>query len=246
MQQIVTTCIYTSVVTAFLLSFVFTSQEQNSKPKVSISVQANAFKWNSLVPYSISVSDVEDGSTDYAEIPSNEVVLVAKYVQDSAILKEKNFDEEMVRHHDAVLAMSNALCLSCHAAKAKLIGPSFEQVALRYKNVSGAVEILTKKIIDGSTGNWSDLKMPPHPDLNVGDVKEMVTWILKNNSDPDFIYFVGTQGSLRIKEKPANVSSTGVYFLSASYLDHGVEDTNNEIGTQRKRGQHALVLNVSE
>ena len=241
-----TICIYTSVATALFLSFLFISQDQNNKPEVSISIQVKTFKWNSIVPYSISVSDVEDGNTDYDEISSNEVVLVGKYVPDSTIVKEKTFDEEMLRHHDAVLSLSNSLCLSCHAAKAKVIGPSFEQVAARYKNADGAVDQLTKRIIEGSTGVWSDLKMPPHPDLKVEDVKQIVTFILKNNSDPDFIYFVGTRGSLSIKEKPVNVSSTGVYFLSASYLDHGVEDTNNEIGTQRKRGQHALVLNVSE
>ncbi len=241
-----TICIYTSVATTLFLSFLFISQDQNNEPEVSISIQVKTFKWNSIVPYSISVSDVEDGNTDYDEISSNEVVLVGKYVPDSTIVKEKTFDEEMLRHHDAVLALSNSLCLSCHAAKAKVIGPSFEQVAARYKNADGAVDQLTKRIIEGSTGVWSDLKMPPHPDLKVEDVKQMVTWILKNNSDRDFLYFVGTQGTLRIKEKPVNVSSTGVYFLSASYLDHGVEDTNKEIGTQRKRGQHALVLNVSE
>ncbi len=241
-----TMCIYMSVVTGFLLSLIFSYQDQNHKPKVAIAVQVYSFSWNSMVPYSISVSDVEDGNTDYHEIPSHEVVLTAKYVHDSTILKANTFDEEMIRHHDVVLALSKAQCFSCHAAKTKVIGPSFEQVAARYKNADGAVDQLTKRIIEGSTGVWSDLKMPPHPDLKVEDVKQMVTWILKNNSDRDFLYFVGTQGTLRIKEKPANVSSTGVYFLSASYLDHGVEDTNNEIGTQRKRGQHALVLNVSE
>ena len=239
-------CIYTSVVTALFLSLVFTSQNQNNKPEVVISVQGNAFSWNSIVPYSISVSDVEDGNTDFDEIPTNEVVLVAKYLPDSAIIKKKTFKEEMTRHHDTVLSLSKSLCFSCHAAKAKVIGPSFEQVATRYKNVSGAVELLTEKIIGGSTGNWSDLKMPPHPDLKVEDVKQIVTWILKNNSDPVFIYFVGTQGALRTKEKPAFVLPTGVYFLSASYLDRGVKNTNNEIGTQRKRGKHALVLKVRE
>jgi len=149
-------------------------------------------------------------------------------------------------HHDAVLAMSKALCFNCHAAKAKVIGPSFERVAVRYKNAPGAADALTKKVIDGSTGTWSDLKMPPHPDLKVQDVREMVAWILKYNADPDLTYFVGTDGALRIREKPANASSAGVYVLTASYMDHGPRNPNNGLGTPGKRGQHVQVLRSLE
>jgi cytochrome c len=147
--------IYTSVAAALLLSIVCTLQEQNSEPKVAISVQANTFKWNSIVPYTIAVSDAEDGKTEYNEIPSHEVLLVANYLPDSTIVNEKLFDHEMIRHHDAVLALSKALCFNCHAAKANVIGPSFEEVAARYKDVSDAEEFLTKRIIEGSTGHWS-------------------------------------------------------------------------------------------
>ena len=139
-------------------------------------------------------------------------------------------------HHDALLEMSKALCFNCHAAKAKVIGPSFEQVAARYKNAPGAVDQLTKKIIDGSTGLWSDLKMPPHPDLEVQDVKNMVTWILKNNADPDLTYFVGTDGALKIREKPANASAAGVYVLTASYMDHGPKESKQWVTNTRQKG----------
>jgi hypothetical protein len=88
--------------------------------------------------------------------------------------------------------------------------------------------------------------MPPHPDLDVQDVKEMVTWILNNNSDPDLIYFVGTEGALRTKEKPANASPAGVYILTASYMDHGAKNSNNALATYGKRGQHTLVLKSPE
>ncbi|HZI24539.1 MAG TPA: c-type cytochrome [Chryseolinea sp.] len=240
--------IYISVVVICVLSFEFTHwQDQNSPPKVTISVQGNGntFQWNSVVPYTIVVSDAEDGNTEYNEIPSHEVLLVAKYSPDSTLIKKIPIGEQMI-HHDVVLQMSKALCFNCHAAKAKLIGPSFEQVATRYKNTPGAVDPLTKKIIDGSTGTWSDLKMPPHPDLEVQDVKEMVTWILKNSADPDLTYFVGTDGALRTREKPANVSGIGVYVLTASYMDHGPRNSSDELRTLGKRGQHVLVLRSLE
>jgi cytochrome c len=239
---------YISVVAICLLSFGFAHwQDQNSPPKVTISVQGkgNTFQWNSVVPYTIAVSDTEDGTTEYNEIPSHEVLLVAKYLPDSTLIKKNSFDEQMI-HHDALLEMSKALCFNCHAAKAKVIGPSFEQVAARHKNGAGAVDALTKKIIDGSTGAWSDLKMPPHPDLEVQDAKKMVTWILKYNADPELTYFVGTDGALRTREKPANASAAGVYVLTASYLDHGPRNQNNGLHTQGKRGLHVVVLRSPE
>ena len=101
--------------------------------KISIQGKANTFQWNSVVPYTIDVSDAEDGKTEYNEIPSQEVVLVAKYFRDSALVKKIPMGDPMI-NHDVVLAMSKALCFNCHAAKAKVIGPSFEQVAVRYKN----------------------------------------------------------------------------------------------------------------
>jgi cytochrome c551/c552 len=239
---------YISVVAICVFSFGFTYwQEQNSLPKVMISVRekGNTFQWNSVVPYTIVVSDAEDGTTEYNEIPSHEVLLVVKYFSDSTLIKKKSIDEQMI-HHDAVLEISKALCFNCHAAKATLIGPSFEQVAARYKNAPGAVGLLTKKIVDGSTGTWGDLKMPPHPDLDVQDVKEMVAWILKNNSDPDLLYAVGTEGALRTREKPANASAVGVYVLTASYMDHGPANPNNEVRAQGKRAQHTIVLRSVE
>jgi len=236
------------VVAICALGFGFTYwQDQNSPPKVTISVQTNedTFQWNSVVPYTVDVSDAEDGKTEYNEIPSHEVLLVVRYLRDSTLIKKNPVAQQLI-HHDALLALSKALCFNCHAAKANVIGPSFEQVADRYKNAEGAIDRLTKKIIDGSTGTWGDLKMPPHPDLEVQDVREMVTWILKNNSDPDLIYFIGTEGALRTKEKPANASPVGVYILTASYMDHGAKNSNNALATYGKRGQHTLVLKSPE
>ena len=106
--------------------------------------KGNTFQWNSVVPYTIAVSDAEDGKTEYNEIPSHEVLLVAKYFPDSTLINKILIDEQMI-HHDAVLEMSKALCFNCHAAKAKLIGPSFGQVAARYKNDPDAVNAADEK-----------------------------------------------------------------------------------------------------
>ncbi|MDX9740760.1 MAG: c-type cytochrome [Gammaproteobacteria bacterium] len=73
-------------------------------------------------------------------------------------------------------------CRTCHAIDSKLIGPSWNDVAQRYKDEPGAVEMLKGKIRDGGVGNWNDVTggvpMPPHPRLTDEDLGKVVEFIL--------------------------------------------------------------------
>lgn len=198
-------------------------QKQNNPPvvKLSLSAKEKFLKWNSLVPYSISVTDVEDGKSEYNEIVSNEVLLEIRFVSDSTMATKFVPKNDAV--HEVPLRMGKSLCFSCHGVKTRIIGPSFEQIAKRYKGTPHVEDTLSARIIRGSTGIWSEVKMPPHPDLKKNDVIEIVQWILKNGDDPDLNYFVGLQGAFRTKEKPVSPSSGGAYVLTAVYNDRGPE-----------------------
>ena len=73
-------------------------------------------------------------------------------------------------------------CFACHSVDQKLVGPSFKQVADRYRGKKGSLDMLAKKIISGGNGHWNDLTggmmMPPHPDLSGKQAKEIAAWIL--------------------------------------------------------------------
>jgi cytochrome c len=68
-------------------------------------------------------------------------------------------------------------CLACHAVDKKLVGPSYDDVAKKYKGDSGAEAKLIGKVKAGGSGVWGQIPMPPNnvPDA---DVKTMVEWIL--------------------------------------------------------------------
>jgi len=221
---------------------------ENSPPEVAIITPSTKSKinWNSIIPYSIQVSDPEDGKSEYNEISNNEVLLVIKYLPDSTQVKKYLLDRSKM-NHQPLLWMSTSTCFNCHAARTKLIGPSYDLVAQRYRGQSNAVDSLAKKIINGSTGTWGDLKMPPHPDLKIEQVKEIVRWILKNNDDPDQNYIAGIEGAFRTKEKPKDPK--GVYVLTASYTDHGAKNPPQSDGMIRqgtKVGQQSIVLKMAE
>jgi len=75
------------------------------------------------------------------------------------------------------IARSNA-CMGCHAVDRKLVGPSFQQVAQKYKGDAQASAKLAKKVKDGGAGVWGSIPMPSHPAMNDGDVKAVVAWVL--------------------------------------------------------------------
>lgn len=72
--------------------------------------------------------------------------------------------------------IEGADCLSCHKVDAKLIGPSYQDVAAKYTDAD--IDKLAQKILDGGKGIWGDIPMTPHPGINKEDAKQMVKYIL--------------------------------------------------------------------
>lgn len=78
---------------------------------------------------------------------------------------------------DLALATSKN-CMSCHAVDRKVLGPSFQDVAAKYKDNKGAVDLLASKIMKGGSGVWGPVPMPANNQVNEADAKKLATWIL--------------------------------------------------------------------
>lgn len=72
-------------------------------------------------------------------------------------------------------------CRTCHQDNAKVIGPSYADVAKKYPNTPENVKMLAEKVIKGGKGNWGEIPMTPHPNLSQADAEAMVTYILSLN-----------------------------------------------------------------
>lgn len=80
----------------------------------------------------------------------------------------------------AAASQANLLgCMFCHNAKAKLMGPSFESVADKYKDQADAAAVLSLKIKNGGAGVWGRVPMPAHNQVPDEQIKTLVTWVLK-------------------------------------------------------------------
>ncbi|TSA16949.1 MAG: cytochrome C' [Betaproteobacteria bacterium] len=69
-------------------------------------------------------------------------------------------------------------CLACHAVDKKLIGPSYKDVAAKFKSDPGAEAMLIGKVKNGSSGTWGQIPMPPNASVPDADIKTLVKWVL--------------------------------------------------------------------
>ena len=77
-----------------------------------------------------------------------------------------------------VLAKNNN-CLTCHAIDKKTVGPSFKDVAAKYKDDKNAQASLEKKVRSGGVGAWGKMPMPATAmSVSDGDIKSIVHWVL--------------------------------------------------------------------
>lgn len=79
---------------------------------------------------------------------------------------------------------TSGTCVACHSTERKLIGPSYRDVAAKYKGQATAQAVLEQKIRNGGSGVWGALSMPPNPGVSDPDLKRIVDWILAGAPAP--------------------------------------------------------------
>jgi glucose/arabinose dehydrogenase/cytochrome c551/c552 len=187
----------------------------NAQPQVDIQLIGNKSFYfpGRPVQYKVNIAD-PGGAIDSANV----------FVKSDFV--ESNEDLASQGHQivpDEILGkniMLSSDCKSCHKVDEKSIGPSYQQVAQRYKNDGKASTYLIEKIIKGGAGVWGDVAMPAHPNMKEGDVKLITTWILSLNDAGS------KKGSMPLA---GQVQPTGaqpgkqnmMFTLTASYTDVG-------------------------
>jgi len=78
-------------------------------------------------------------------------------------------------------AMNKAGCLACHAKDKKMVGPSFKEIAAKYKG-QDVVPTLMQKVRTGGKGSFGPIPMAPNPPEKIDDasLKAAVEFILKS------------------------------------------------------------------
>ena len=178
---------------------------------------------NKTFDYEVKVQDKEDGSLADGRIVPEQVSVKIDYLPEG-------YDKiEIAQGHRSADASATKIkglkfieasdCKACHAQNKKSIGPSYLDVAMKYKGSKTALETLTKKIIAGGSGVWGEVPMAGHPQLSTEDAAEMTKYILSlSNASAD--KSLPTKGSFTTKTSSKD-KGNGTYILRAAYQDQG-------------------------
>lgn len=85
-------------------------------------------------------------------------------------------DSADIKKGEALISKSD--CFACHKVDAKVLGPSYKDVAAKYPNNAATINQLVEKVKKGGSGVWGAIPMSPHPALSDDDCKAMVKYIL--------------------------------------------------------------------
>ncbi|HUW25947.1 MAG TPA: c-type cytochrome [Gallionella sp.] len=88
--------------------------------------------------------------------------------------------EPVVSEADAMQLAKKNNCFACHAVGKKVVGPSFKDIAAKYRNDPGAEAMLMGKIAKGGSGVWGVMVMPPSPKISETDRRILAKLVLSS------------------------------------------------------------------
>ncbi|MFM8485139.1 MAG: c-type cytochrome, partial [Bacteroidota bacterium] len=107
--------------------------------------------------------------------------------------------------------------MNCHALDRAIVGPSFLDIANKYRDQKGALEQSVERVLKGSTGVWGKVAMLPHSQHTREQVTQMVTWVYSAQPDPSSQTIRGLRGQVELAEKQENAGAA--IRLTARYQD---------------------------
>ncbi|MDZ4701648.1 MAG: ThuA domain-containing protein [Rhodothermales bacterium] len=219
----------------------------NEPPTVEIALTSGNqtfFAPGKAIAYRVDVRDAEDGRLADGQIAADQVAVSIAY--------QANYEpvatEQGHRGADAAAEQATGRrliegsdCRSCHGIDTPSIGPAYRLVAEKYKDNPGAQEQLAVKVLEGGSGAWGPVMMPPHPQFTRAEVDRMVAYILTLDEAPATASLPAS-GS-HTPEIP--VGGTGAVIIRAAYTDAGAPG----VGSSSTEAVHVLrspTININE
>ena len=193
-------------------------QVGNNPPTVKWELAGNTtFYWDSReINYAVKVSDSEDADLENGIDPKDiqvsfdylpngyDITTIAQGHQTTDMAASKPKGLQLIESSD---------CKSCHAHDKKINGPSYQQIASRYRNDEFAAKNLSKRIIEGSSGNWGETAMAAHPQLSDEQATEMVHYILSLGAKKEIQSNFPTSGKF-VAKSHMDDKKKGKYFCN--------------------------------
>jgi cytochrome c len=170
----------------------------------------------------VKVADKEDGELEKGIAPES-VAATLDYIPfgyDPIEMSQSHRKADSDLFASAGLRLINKSdCKSCHQLNVRSVGPSYNEVAVKYKG-QNVIDQLADKVIAGGMGVWGEHAMSAHPAISKADAKQMVSYIM-SLSEAKASNKIAVKGELALVKPEGQKSSKGVFVVRATYLDKG-------------------------
>jgi cytochrome c len=197
----------------------------NEAPVVDIDFEGanKSFYFADSAPkYKVKVTDKEDGELEKG-IATESVAATLDYIPfgyDPIEMSQSHRKADSDLFASAGLRLINKSdCKSCHQLNLRSVGPSYNEVSVKYKG-QNIIDQLADKVIAGGMGVWGEHAMSAHPAISKADAKQMVSYIM-SLSEPKASNKIALKGELALAKPEGQKSTKGVFVVRATYLDKG-------------------------
>ncbi len=205
----------------------------NDPPIVAIDIlkgNKSFFFPKTVLEYNIQVGDKEDGSLADKKIAATEVAVNFDYVPEGfdliEIASNHKGTDEWATFSTGFNLISKSDCKSCHLTDKKSVGPSYLDIAAKYKNDAASQERISGKIITGGSGVWGDHAMSAHPGISPQDAATMIKYIMSLGAKKATTAIIPMKGTF-ITQVPAGDNGKGGYLLRVAYKDKGTQQLSS-------------------
>lgn len=219
----------------------------NDLPEISWNFEGNrTFFWDKQsLSYEVMVQDEEDGTIGNG-IDENDVQVSIEYLAQGFDPTEIEMGHQAMTKASGMLKgkalMDDSDCGTCHQVDVKSVGPTYQDIAAKYKDDPNASGYLANKIINGGGGVWGETAMAAHPQLSQEDAGQMAQFILSMANDPSkSINQRPAKGTYAFDQHPPN-NPAGKYLLTASYTDQGGEEVGPLSVQDRIILRHPMIM----
>ncbi len=171
------------------------------------------------IRYSVIVRDLEDGTSDFEESEDGEYKFIDALAPTRMFVEIMPVSDTSKTNEAPGMALIRKTdCLNCHVPNRTLVGPSFVDIANKYRDQPHQVDISVGRVMNGSTGVWGKFGMLPHSQHTVAEVRQMVEYVFSATADSSNASATGFNNFL-----PTTKDDESIH-LSANYADTGRGD----------------------
>ena len=207
----------------------------NTKPEIAFLTPRDGDFYDPTQPitYRMVVTDREDGTSDPEQAEREDMDFIdsgaSSRINVEAIPVTHEGTENLASLDPGLQLIRKSDCMNCHAMNRPRVGPSFVQIADKYRNEPHQINKSVQRVLEGSTGVWGKVGMLPHQQHTPSEVLRMVKFVYSVSQSSANPSAIGFRNEINLDDL------SGTIELEATYIDQGRESLPKLVGSAKIR-----------